>query len=69
MEEFTSDELEEDRRASYNDIKCCRIALLVGVTRYSGGTIQSRIDTNQRIIEVIEKELNRRNSQSSAMDR
>ncbi|KKK92399.1 hypothetical protein LCGC14_2703340 [marine sediment metagenome] len=37
------------------------IALISTVHRYSGGAVTDRVETNQKIIKKIEKELERRN--------
>lgn len=54
-------ELLDDRRASTSDIRICQLALLYGVTQYSGGAVEGRLKTNEKIIENIDAELGRRN--------
>ena len=50
-------ELQKDKQESLNDIKVCKEALTLGVTTYSGGSTQVRLDTNIKIVEKIDKEL------------
>ncbi len=54
-------ELEADLLDTKNDIVVCQTALEVGVTEYSAGTVQHRLDVNIKIEKIIEKELKRRN--------
>ena len=53
-------ELEEDLRESLIDIEVCETALLRGVTTYSGGQVQDRLNTNKHFVEVITEELEHR---------
>lgn len=54
-------ELLDDRAASLADIKVCELAFLHGVKEYGNGySIQNRLDANQNIVNVIDKELARR---------
>lgn len=53
-------ELENDRIESLNDAAWCRLALDVGVTEYSGGSVEERLRRNLEIAETIERELARR---------
>ena len=50
-------ELQKDRLESLADIIVCQAALEKGLTHYSGGSIADRIETNTRIIAIIETEL------------
>ena len=54
------DVLEKDLEDSYKDVLDCTTALKVGVTNYSGGSVQERLDNNKQFIEVIETEIQRR---------
>jgi len=53
-------ELKKDLQESLVDIELCQNALLCGVTVYSGGSVQVRLNTNKRFVEVITAELKRR---------
>lgn len=55
-----TDELINDRGSSISDIKTCELALLHGIEQYSGGSVKDRLETNKRIVMVIDKELQRR---------
>ena len=56
-----SDEtLKKDLDDSYKDIVDCTNALNVGVTNYSGGSVQERLDDNKQFVIVIEAEIKRR---------
>ena len=59
IEQIPLDELEKDKLESEEDIIICEEAIRHNV-KYSGGSIQDRLDTNKRIIEKINKELSRR---------
>ena len=59
IEQIPLDELEKDKLESEEDIIICEKAIRHNV-KYSGGSIQDRLDTNKRIIEKINKELSRR---------
>lgn len=51
-------ELLDDKAASLVDIEVCKLALLHNVKEYSNGySVQSRLDDNQNIVNVIDKEL------------
>lgn len=60
-----TDEILKDRADALEDILICGNALKVGVTRYSGGLVQDRIDSNIRQIEVMNAELARREAQEA----
>ena len=60
MTQFSTAELEADLTASITDIKVCKEALALGITRYSGGTVGRRLSVNIEIQKMIEKELARR---------
>ena len=53
-------ELEADLLETKNDIITCKNALRVGVSKYSGGSVQERLDINLKIEQLIEKEIERR---------
>ena len=53
-------ELEKDLLESRNDISACEVALVQGITTYSGGSVEERLQANKHFVEVISKELNRR---------
>lgn len=61
IEEIPITELLEDKAASISDIELCKFALLHGIGEYSGGSVIERLEKNQEIIKVIDKELERRN--------
>jgi len=52
-------ELRCDLQESLDDIAVCKRALLLGVTRYSGGSVQDRLDANKGFIVKIKAELAR----------
>jgi hypothetical protein len=54
-------ELLDDLAESVDDIRVCQMALSQGITQYSGGEVQRRLDVNLGIKEKIEKEILRRN--------
>lgn len=60
LSHITTAQLERDLRESIEDIETCQMALLQGVTQYSGGSVAERRDTNKRMVEVICGELRRR---------
>jgi hypothetical protein len=63
MEDITTiptQNLERDLQDSQNDVATCEVALQFGITTYSGGSVQERLDHNKHFIEVISKELDRR---------
>lgn len=53
-------ELLNDRLESINDIKVCELALLHGIEKCSGGSVQERLDVNRQYIIKIDEELKRR---------
>lgn len=55
-----TDELISDLKDTAEDIVICKAALGLGVTEYSGGSVQDRLDANLKIQKVIEAELSRR---------
>jgi hypothetical protein len=55
-----TDTLETDLQESKNDISCCELALLHGLTSYSGGSVQKRLDDNKLFVKVISEELDHR---------
>jgi hypothetical protein len=59
-----TDTLEVDLQESKNDISTCEIALLTGITSYSGGSVQERLDDNKRFVKIISEELDRRHTLS-----
>ena len=60
-------ELVTDLRDSLLDIEICKRALAAGVTHYTGGAVQYRLDRNRQIVEVIEAELARRDLEEPAL--
>ena len=58
---ISTEDLLKDKSESIKDILNCKNALAWGVHRYSGGAVTDRVETNQKIIKKIEKELERRN--------
>lgn len=57
---YTEEELFADRAESVKDVFVCRRALDKGILTYSGGSVQERLEINQRIIAQIDAELLRR---------
>lgn len=53
-------ELIADREESIEDIKVCKKALEIGVTKYSGGGVLERLKGNENIIKVIDAEVSQR---------
>ena len=53
-------ELEKDLHESKIDVDVCQKALDAGILNYSGGSVQERLQDNQKFIITITKELNRR---------
>lgn len=53
-------ELEKDLADSLADIRMCEFALLQGVTTYSGGAVEDRLEKNKYFVKVITAELERR---------
>jgi len=54
-----AEQLKRDKADSLEDIIICQKAIEYKV-KYSGGSIQDRLDTNRRIVRKINKELLRR---------
>ena len=54
------EELLKDKEEGCVDIGHCEEALSLGVARYSGGLVQSRLDCNTLIIAKIDNEIARR---------
>ena len=54
------EELQKDRDESFADIKVCKLAIIIGVTTYSGGLVEERLDINKKIVEKIDEELKTR---------
>ena len=50
-------ELEKDLQDSRNDIAACETALYMGITSYSGGSVQDQLDKNKHFIKIISTEL------------
>lgn len=65
IKDLSYTEIADDREASVKDIADCEAALRIGVTTYSGGSVQDRIEGNRRIIETIDAELARRSRLAS----
>lgn len=62
-------ELAMDLLESEKDISICRLALSLGITSYSGGKVEERLDSNKRIVEVIRQELKRRRALPTEKER
>ncbi len=60
IDNIPADELLRDRRESIEDISFCNLALMRGVTHYSGGSVQDRINVNRMIVVLIDAELDKR---------
>ena len=58
------EELRKDLQDSYADILACESALKLGITSYSGGSVQKRLDANKHFVQVISAELERRGKSS-----
>ena len=56
--------LETDLQESKDDISSCEVALSFGVTTYSDGLVQERLDDNKHFVKVISEELDRRIKES-----
>ncbi len=54
------EKLQKDLEDSRGDVSVCKIALYNGVKFYSGGSVQSRLEVNEKIIVKIEAEQKRR---------
>ena len=52
--------LEKDLQDSRNDIATCEVALSIGVTSYSGGSVTERLEANKGFVKVISEEIERR---------
>ena len=66
IEKIPKQELLKDREESLADIEVCKKALLIGVTNYSGGSTQERLDINKQILEKIDVEILRRCSEQES---
>jgi hypothetical protein len=60
ISKIPDDELKNDLRDSLEDIETCTLALMAGVTRYSGGSVSDRLAANLLIAGKIKDELLRR---------
>lgn len=60
IETASNKELEMDRLESLSDIKTCKKALKLGIETYSGGSVLDRLNTNLKIVQIIEAEQKRR---------
>lgn len=60
IKDIPTEELQADFKESADDAKLCRIAISKGITEYSGGNVQNRLDSNISIMEKIVEELTRR---------
>ena len=56
-------ELLHDLEESEQDIYNCDLAIKVGVTTYSGGSVQERLEKNKQFIKVINAEISRRENE------
>ena len=50
----------KDKKESITDIAICKQAISVGVTRYSGGSVRERLESNEFFVIKIDRELARR---------
>jgi len=57
IEQILTDELLKDKQESILDIAICKAALKIGITTCSGGSVQERLEINQKIVDKINKEL------------
>ena len=62
--DISLEELLKDKHESLADIQNCTIALRIGIIEYSSGSVQERLDINQKIVNIINEELKRRNMNS-----
>jgi hypothetical protein len=61
ISELPLHELLYDRAESLVDIAICKAALAQGITHHRDGmSVQYRLDTNRKIIETIDREIERR---------
>ncbi len=60
IEKIPTDELLKDKEDSLTDIEVCKKALLVGITEHKGMLTQTRLEINQKIVDKINSELERR---------
>ena len=60
IENIPIDELRKDLNDTIDDIRICALTLLCGIERYSGGSVKSRIEKNERIQALIDSEINHR---------
>ena len=68
IEDFPIEELQTDRAESVADIQLCQRALGEGVETYSDGknSVQYRLAVNERIVRIIDAELDRRSKEAGA---
>ncbi len=57
---ISDDKLKKDLDKSYEDIKVCEKALLLGISKYSSGSVRERLNGNRYFVEVITAEIQRR---------
>ena len=62
LAEMSLDELLKDRKESEEDIIVCERALSLTppIETYSGGSVKERLNTNKKILSIIDEELKRR---------
>lgn len=63
LKDFPTQELINDLEDTVNDIAVCKLALDAGITQYSGGSVQWRLEENQKMYRIITGELKRRGEQ------
>jgi len=54
---ISTENLRKDLHESITDIRICKMALRMGVTTYSGGSVASRLAINEKIVDTITAEL------------
>ena len=60
IEMIPTEELLKDKKESLADIEICKEALMLNITTYSRGSVQERLEVNQKIVKQINEELGRR---------
>ncbi len=68
INEIPTSELEKDLSESIKDIEDCKMALGFGVNQYSGGSVIDRLETNKKIVKIINAELEKRVKEKGITD-